>query len=185
VNPPAPYLWQAATWNGNTLLASTELDRLVGMTAGERADEDKIGRGIRAVTDAYRNRGHLDVAVQSQPVFDDTRRQVACAIRIVEGDEFRMGKLDVAGLDPAVAERVKGLWQLAEGDVFDASYLSRFVPDARARLREALAPFKSVEVQTRRDSRALTVDVVVTFKAAAQAAAGPGPWFRDPAGSPP
>jgi len=179
------YLWQAATWNGNKLLASTDLDRLLGMTAGERADDDKIGRGIRAVTEAYRNKGHLDVAVQSQPVFDDARRQVACAIRIVEGDEFRMGKLDIAGLDPAVAERVKGLWQLAEGDVFDASYLSRFLPDARARLREALAPFKSVEVRTRRDSRALTIDVVVTFMAAAQTAAGPGPWFRDPAGSPP
>lgn len=178
------YRWQAATWNGNTVFAPADLDRLLGATPGDVADRLKIDRGIRAVTEAYRDRGYLGVVVQPEPAFDDAQRQVAYSIRIIEGGQFRMGKLEIAGLDPAVAEQVKGLWQLAEGSAFDASYPSRFLADARTKMREVLKPFKVIETQVRPDSRAFTVDVAITFKTPAQTAGGPERSFRDLAGSP-
>jgi outer membrane protein assembly factor BamA len=158
------YQWRAATWSGNSVFAQPDLDRLLGMTAGERADRSKIDRGIRSIVDAYRNRGFLDAAVHQALTFDDAGRQVAGTMEVVEGAQFRMGKVEIVGPDTAVVESLKALWQLAEGAAFDPSYASRFAADARIKMREALAPFKTVDVKLNRNVQAATVDVVVTFR---------------------
>ncbi len=179
------YRWRSSTWSGNARFTSAELDRLLGIAAGDAADGTKLERGLRAITDAYRRNGYLQAVIQSDRTFDDTGATVACTFRVVEGGQFRMGKLEIAGLEPAVVEQLKGLWQIPEGEVFDASYVSRFIADARGKLRAALAPFKATDIRTTPDRTALTVDVLLTFRSSEPRASAPAPSFPAPAGSRP
>ena len=158
------YRWQAASWSGNSVFAANELDRLVGMTPGEPADATRIDRGFGVIGEAYRSKGYITAAVRRQPVFDDATGQISYAVRILEGPQFRMGRLQIVGLEPALADRLKVLWQIAEGDVFDPSYPSRYLADARMRMRQDLAAFKTAEISAKPDFRRFTVEVTITFK---------------------
>jgi hypothetical protein len=42
-----------------------------------------------------------------------------------------MGKLDIAGLQPSSAEKVRQRWRMREGDPFDANYVKRFFEQFR------------------------------------------------------
>jgi outer membrane protein assembly factor BamA len=179
------YRWRGPAWSGNTVFAPADLDGILRLTPGDLADGSKIDLGFAAIADAYRSKGYLGVAIHSEPAFDDAGRQVAYSVRIVEGGRFRMGKLEIVGLDPELTERVTGQWQMGKGDVFDPSYAARFLADVRATLGQALAPFKQIETQTRPDSRALTVDVAIRFRTPGPPAAAPPPSSPGPARSRP
>jgi outer membrane protein assembly factor BamA len=158
------YTWQSPVWNGNKLFSDGELDRLLGMPAGTLADGAKIDRGFEAVADAYRNRGHIGVVVHPVPSFDAAARHVRYAVQVAEGRQFAMGRLEIGGIDGALAGELRQAWELPAGAVFDASYPSRFVGEARSKFRTALAPFKVADIRTKPDEATLRVDVRMEFR---------------------
>jgi len=161
--PGSQYAWRAAKWSGNGVLTTDQLDALLTMKTGNPADATALDRGLAEVEKAYRARGYLRVTVQAQPSFDETARQVDYAMTVVEGSQYRMGTLDIVGLDESLAVQVKSFWLLAPGQPFDASYPPAFVRDVRARLQQSLAPYKT-DILSRPDPASLEVDIVVTFK---------------------
>ena len=87
---------------------------------------------------------------------------------VSEGPQFHMGQLTIAGLSDDDSNKVKALWQLAPGSIFDESYVSDFVTKSARDFLSRHPVFSGVPLkissETKLNSSNQTVDVIITFK---------------------
>jgi outer membrane protein insertion porin family len=158
------YSWERAAWEGNTALSAAELDAAFGMKTGELADGLKIDKSLMAVAKAYGRRGYLFLRLKPDVEFADAARRVTYRINVREGDQFRMGALNITGLAAADANRLKAMWKLQTGDVYDALYLDDFMKKALPQiLRPGIRP-PQIDFSIKPDRQKLTADVTINFK---------------------
>jgi len=168
VDEGAIYKWTRAEWSGNKALTLPELDTAIAMTAGQPANGIKIDKIPSLVKTAYGRKGFLAVRARTQPVFDDAAQAVSYKIDIVEGPQYRMGKLILKGFPPDASKTIEEKWKLKASDVFDESYVHEFTNKS---LREILRPLyferraqnkpaPNVKSSTSPNKTTLTVDVV-------------------------
>lgn len=55
---------------------------------------------------------------------------MAFTLEINEGDQFRMGKLDIRGLPPELSQKLAAKWKLQSGQTFDNSYVRQFLKES-------------------------------------------------------
>lgn len=158
------YSWERAEWEGNTALPAAELDAAFGMRAGELADGLKIDKSLMAVAKAYGRRGYLFLRLKPDAQFADAARRVTYRINVKEGDQFRMGTLNITGLPAADTNRLKAMWKLQPGDVYDAQYSEEFMKKALPQLlRPGMRP-PQIDFSVKPDRQRLTADVTIDFK---------------------
>jgi outer membrane protein insertion porin family len=126
VDEGVAYAWERAEWIGAAVLKAAELDRLLGMKAGEAADLSKIEVGLREVRGAYRQRGYMRQRSSMSPKPDAATRRLTLGVTIEEGPQFRMGELAITGMTDPEAEALKKKWRLKPGDVYDDAYAQQF-----------------------------------------------------------
>ena len=68
--------------------------------------------------------------IASTPELNDTDATVKYLFQVQEGDIYKMGDLEVRGLDSKTAERMATAWKLREGDTYDAQYPNKFLETA-------------------------------------------------------
>lgn len=162
VNEGPAYAFDHASWTGNSALLSTALDRSFGMSAGDVADVMRFEEGLRRVNTAYGAQGYVMETATYETRLDDGAKRVELAVTVTEGAQFRMGAIDVIGLTGRDADDVKKRWKLAPGEIFDATYSTRFWSDELQRARrggpEPLAPAARLNPEQR------TVDVQLQYK---------------------
>ncbi len=72
----------------------------------------------------YADRGYVQARVESHDILvDESRGRVTLRVKIVEGPQFRVGKIDVKGTQVLPAEEILRLVRLKEGEVFSRSRL--------------------------------------------------------------
>ncbi|MDQ3906736.1 MAG: hypothetical protein M3268_00145 [Acidobacteriota bacterium] len=162
VEEGSQYSWGGATWEGASALAPPELVAALGMKQGEVANEVKIERSLQEVQKAYGRKGYLTASFRPTPQFDDAARSVAYRFEVREGPQYHMGSLHVEGLSETDAGRVRALWQLGPGSVFDEGYVGVFAQRAMAELMKAGALMR-VTTNVKPDPKTQTVDVTLTF----------------------
>jgi outer membrane protein insertion porin family len=156
------YTWAGSEWTGNSANDTTELNAAIGMAKGEIANSSKIDKGFEAVRHLYGRKGFLAVRMKAKPEFDDRARQVFYRIGISEGPQYKMGNLRIQGLPETDVARVKSLWKLAPGEIFDDSYVNQFIKTvARS---GALKSVLTAESKVEPDKEKLTANVEITFK---------------------
>jgi outer membrane protein insertion porin family len=158
------YSWERAEWVGNAGLSAAELDAAFGMKTGELADGLKIDKALMAVAKAYGRRGYLFLSLKPDVEFADATRRVTYRVQIKEGEQFRMGTLDIKGLSAADTNRLKAMWKLQAGEVYDAHYSKEFMDKA---LLQILRPGRrppQIEFSVKPDRQKLTADVTINFK---------------------
>ncbi|MGA2535690.1 MAG: hypothetical protein ABSF53_06745 [Terracidiphilus sp.] len=108
-----------------------------------RADVEKIlskspkgsGRPLNlfllAVCDAYHAIGYLDCSVVPHPSFNEAAHIVNYSLEIAPGSQYRLGSVKFDGAPEAMAAKLKVVWKMAPGGVFDESYLSNFAAMAQ------------------------------------------------------
>jgi outer membrane protein assembly factor BamA len=158
------YDWGGATWSGDVALPPAELDAALGMKAGEVANELKIDKSLHQVEQAYGRKGYLTVAFRPTPDFDDATRRVTYRFDVREGPQYRMGALNIEGLNEAQTASVRAKWQLKPGDVFDAGYVPVFVQKAMTEIMTAVGKPMSVGTNTKPNAQTQTADVTITFR---------------------
>jgi len=162
------YFWGSAEWAGNQALSAEQLAAAFGMKAGEVADDRKIEKAQHLAEREYAKKGYMAVRLNESVTFDDASQRVTYRFNVSEGAQYHMGEFAIAGLSDEDSRRVKELWRLAPGSVFDQSYVDEFVTKA---VRDFLnkhpvfsgVPLK-VGVETKSDPNKLRVDLVITFK---------------------
>jgi outer membrane protein assembly factor BamA len=160
------YLWDKAEWSENKVLTAQELDAALGMKAGEVASSTKIEKGLVTIDKAYGRKGYLRAYLRPQPQYDDANRRVTFSFTAVEGPQYRMGNLSFTGLSEAVATHLKSKWQLATGEVYDASYIDTYF-NVMGNDRELIQSFAGkspkVSAEVKPDKNSLTVQVTIKF----------------------
>ena len=165
------YKWNKADWSGNTTLTAQELDPLLGMQAGQPANGRKLDQSLRSIEKAYGRKGFLLMKVKSVPEFDDQAQSVVYKMGVVEGPQFRMGRLSARGFSESETNQINAKWELKAGEIFDAGYADEFFKKQlgeilRDNLRQRSAqgkPPPNVKTEYKPDRNALTVDVTIVL----------------------
>jgi outer membrane protein insertion porin family len=119
-------------------------------------------RDVENVAKLYRTRGYMVVQIKPEAQFDDEKSTVAYEIKVAEGDQYKMGELDILGLDTGSKARMVAAWTLREGQPYNGDYLQKFLADTRRFLPSGLD--WGVTTHATPDAKDKTVDVEIHFK---------------------
>jgi outer membrane protein assembly factor BamA len=156
------YHWDKAEWEGNRALTVNALEDALGMKPGDVADQTKIDKGLKSLSEAYGRHGFIHMRSKKTPRFDDTNARVSYRITVDEGAQYRMGDLTITGLSELEINALKEIWKLEKGSIYDASYPRLFIKEA---LKAGRVPRKKKwDQKTKSDRDKLTVDVIIEFK---------------------
>ena len=162
VTPGRIYATSSVDWKGNSAIAISEVAPLIHMPAGQPADAVRLLRDLESVGKLYRSRGYMTVQVKPDAQFDDEKSTVHYDLNIVEGDLYKMGELEIAGLDTQAKARMQAAWHLREGQPYNADYPKKFVDDTEQLLPRAVR--WAVSIHESLDAKDKTVDVEIRFK---------------------
>jgi outer membrane protein assembly factor BamA len=111
----------------------------------------------------YGNHGYIDFTADHVPDIDESTHQVSIRMELDQQKQFRIGKIDVSGLDSNLASLLEA--KVKPGDPFNEKILWAFLNEHKS----ALPPLVShEEIILRRNLRDGTVDVKFGFRSPAQ-----------------
>lgn len=168
ITPGPIYRLGEITWSGNSALSNAALNSLVKVAPNAVADGMALQAAWQAASRAYSHIGYLDAQVEARPQFDDANSRVTYAVKITEGQQYKMGQLVVTGLSLDGEKRLRQAWALESGAVFDQAYFESF-RDKLSKPNPAV--FGSLPVHydkegdlLRKDTEKKTVDVLLDYQ---------------------
>jgi outer membrane protein assembly factor BamA len=165
VTPGLQYKLTKWDWSGNKEIPTDQLDSLLHARAGQTANTVQLANDLREVQTLYGSRGYILAAIKVNAEFDDVAGGVAYHLAVQEGALYRMGELEFRGLDNNLTARLRAAWKIRPGDVYDATYLKQFLPQARKLLPPTLD--WEVDPHVTAITRDKTVDVDLQYTAKA------------------
>jgi outer membrane protein assembly factor BamA len=99
--------------------------------------------------------------VEAQPTFDDAQSTVKYVLQIDENDVYKMGDLDIQGLDKKTTLKLFDAWKILGGDAYDSSYPQKFLKSSADQIIE-IARWK-VGIYESLNDKDKTVDVTLRF----------------------
>ena len=162
VTPGRIYSTSSVDWKGNSAIAIGEVAPLIHMPLGQPVDAVRLLRDLENVGKLYRSRGYMTVQLKHDARFDDDKSTVHYDLNIVEGDLYKMGELEITGLDTQAKARMQAAWHLSEGQPYNADYPKQFVDDTGQLLPRAVR--WAVSIHESLDAKDKTVDVEIRFK---------------------
>jgi len=168
VNAGAVYHFAAAAWSGNNVLSSISLDSFLGLKAGAVADGMEFEGGLERIRDEYGRRGYLDATAQPVTSFDEAAHTVSYKIAVTEGTQYHMGGWVITGLSTNGEQRVRTMFPIASGDIFDKMKYQDFLIALQNHSKEILGElpihYETVGHWLKPDAEKKTVDVLLDFK---------------------
>jgi outer membrane protein assembly factor BamA len=162
INPGKIYSASGVDWKGNSSVPATELVPLLHLRLGEPADAVRLVQDLETVTRLYRSRGYMMVQVKPNARLDDDKSTVHYEIDVVEGDLFKMGEIQITGLDTQATAHMMAAWTLHEGQPYNADYPKKFLDDTRGLLPRGVRWVYNIHETP--DAKDKTVDIEIHFK---------------------
>jgi outer membrane protein assembly factor BamA len=147
----------AIDFKGNAHAKKAELLKAIGDALAPNTpwNTDVITRGSLLVTNYYYNHGYINVAVEEP---EPPGQPSPVVYTITEGDQFRVGKLELIGASPADTKKYIALLNIKQGEVFNRTAIT----DGIAKLNDALkasAPDAIVMPTTNVDPKKKVIDL--------------------------
>ncbi|MGA9308178.1 MAG: POTRA domain-containing protein [Candidatus Sulfotelmatobacter sp.] len=165
VTPGIQYKVTQWDWSDNKAISKEELDPLLHVKAGQVANRVQLANDLREVQTLYGSRGYILATIRVNAEFDAAAGTVFYHLIVHEDSLYRMGDLEFRGIDNSLTARLRAAWKLRPGDVYDATYLKQFLPEARKLLPPTLD--WSVDPHVTAITRDKTVDVDLQYTAKA------------------
>jgi len=167
VTPGKIYSTSTVEWNGNSAITTAEVAPLLHLAPGQPADAVRLLSDIENVSKLYRSRGYMTVQIKPDARFDeekmdDKKSTVRYHLNVVEGDLYRMGELEILGLDTQARARMQAAWTLREGQPYNADYPKKFLDDTRDLVPRGVQ--WAVSIHETPDAKDKTVEVEIRFK---------------------
>jgi outer membrane protein insertion porin family len=159
------YKLSGIEWSGNKEFSAEALQPLLHARVGQPANTVQLEDDLRSVQELYGSRGYILAGVKVEAQFDDAAETVALRLAVDEGSLYHMGELEFRGIDNNLTARLRAAWKIRPGDVYDATYLKQFLPQARKLLPASLD--WGVEPHVTAITRDKTVDVDLQYTAKA------------------
>jgi len=149
------------TFVKNHAFSSEKLRDQFPLKARDIVEREKVALGLESLRKLYATRGYLDfIAIPDTMLSSNATMDLT--INTEEGPQYHMGKLDIVAEKEAAA-RLRMEWKLAEGDVYDATYIDEYLTVARDILP---ANFSKANVQRTQNCPEATVQVRLLVDAA-------------------
>jgi len=162
VTPGKVYSTSGVDWKGNSAITLAELAPLLHLPTGQPADAVRLLRDVENVGKLYRSHGYMTVQIKPDAHLDDEKSTVHYDLNIVEGDLYKMGELEVLGLDTQATARMQAAWTLREGQPYNADYPNKFVDDTGQLLPRGVR--WAVSIHETPEAKDKTVAVEIRFK---------------------
>ena len=139
----------------NRAFSQNQLRRQFPVKKDDVFQRSKIASGLEKMRDLYVSKGYLDLMMIPATNLSSGDGSVALTIQMLEGTQYHLGKLDIFA-PTELADKLRAQWHMAEGAVFNRSYLLDYV-----RANHALLPanFVPQDMQVVRDCPNATVEV--------------------------
>jgi outer membrane protein insertion porin family len=165
VKPGKQYKLTSVSWEGNKEFPTDVLQKMVRAQTGEPANTTRLADNLKDVQKLYGSRGYVTAAIKAEADYDDADGKVAMRLVVTEGYAYHMGELEFRGLDNSLTAKLRGAWKIRPGEVFDATYLNDYLPEAHKLLPSTLdwdvAPHVTANVR----DKSVDVDIVYSVKA--------------------
>ncbi len=125
-NPGLQYKAAGVEWVDNKAFSAAQLSPLLHLPEGQPANAVRLDADLRSVTRLYGSRGFIAIVIRPTAQFDDPKGTVAYRLVVHEGDVYKMGELDIQGLDSKTTSHLIELWKLPAGETYDSSYPQKF-----------------------------------------------------------
>jgi outer membrane protein assembly factor BamA len=158
VRPGRQYKLAKIEISGNNDFPDATLQNAFHIHAGDVANSVELNKDLEAVHEILGTRGYMDAAVKGELKADDVQSSATYLVSIVEGDVYKMGKVEFQALSLETTTRLRNEWTLRSGDTYDASYVGRFVEQT-----SKLVGNWQAHVHESIDPRDKTVDVTIRF----------------------
>lgn len=138
---------------------NTKLLKDGGFRTNEVVDMKAAEEGAGRMERSLRRRGFLNAKAAIERKVDDKAKVVDLVINMDPGPQYRMGKLEIAGLDITTEPHVRKMWVLKEKAPFDFEYPDIFLGE----MPEVLDNLGKTRSTLKPDPGTLMVDVILTF----------------------
>ncbi|HEY4840293.1 MAG TPA: POTRA domain-containing protein [Candidatus Acidoferrales bacterium] len=165
VIPGPQFRSTGVTWSGNQALSESDLSKLMEVKPGDIASREKFNFSWADVRGRYGKDGYLAAHVETTPEFDAAKAEVHYQAKISEGAQYHMGIFTATGVTEILANKLKGVWRLRPGQVYDASYENTYVrQDMGEVMRPSATSRFTVNVNRKINSETHVVDVELEIK---------------------
>lgn len=120
------YTFGGVRWSGQSVRPDVWLNERIRVGVSQPANGVQLDTDFRNIRSEYARLGYMHMDLDLRPIFDEAAGTIRYEATVHEGEPFTMGKLDIAGLQPSSAERVRQRWRMREGDAFDPDYVKNF-----------------------------------------------------------
>lgn len=165
VTPGDQYKLKGLEWSGNHEFSTDVLQKMVRAQNGEIANTVRLADNLRDIQKLYGSRGFVTATIKADIDFDDSTKTVMIRLGVKEGPVFHMGDLELRGLDNSLDAKLRNLWKIRQGDVYDATYLSDFLPAAHKLLPANLDWDVASHVTANARDKTVDVDLIYSAKA--------------------
>jgi outer membrane protein assembly factor BamA len=162
VTPGKVYATSGVEWKGNAVIGTSALAPLLHLPTGQPANAVRLLDDLKAVAKLYRSRGYMASQLKPDAKIDDETSTVHYDLNVIEGDLYKMGELEILGLDTQAKARMQEAWTLLQGQPYNADYLRKFLAETGQLLPRGVQ--WSVSTHETPDSKDKTVDVEIRFK---------------------
>ena len=160
VVPGRQYKVEAIELGGNRDLSTDTLRRLIHTSLNQPANAVELNDDMAAIKQLYGAHGYVEANITCKPEINDANDTVTYHLHINEGAVYKMGDLEILGLDSQTTSRLQNEWTERPGDTYDSSYAQRFlnqaykeIGDWRVRVEEIPNEDHTVDVTLRFDSQ--------------------------------
>ena len=163
VTPGKVYTTSDVAWKGNSAVKLEELQGLIHMPVGEPANAVRLANDLESVRKLYRSRGYMTAQITPAPAMDDGKSTVHYDLNVSEGDPYKMGELEIVGLDTQAKSHLEEAWTLKEGDPYNADYAKKYLEATDRKLPAGVS--WAITIHEAVNAKDKTVDVTIRFQA--------------------
>lgn len=165
VTPGQQYKLKSLEWSGNHEFPTDTLQKMVRAELGKPANTMRLGDNLKDIQKLYGSRGFITCAIKPAATFDDAAASVAIRLEVTEGPVFHMGELEFRGLDNSLMAKLRAAWKIRFGEVYDATYLTEYLPAAQKLLPPSLDWDVAPHVTANVHDKTVDVDLIYSVKA--------------------
>lgn len=164
VNEGPSYSLGAVRFAGVSSSDAAELKKIANLESKDVANFDEINAALDRIYPRFRNKGYLHISGHVDRAIDDQAHKVDVTLTIDPGEQFTMGKLEIAGLDLLTEPPIRKVWALKPGSPFEPDYPDAFLKDIRD--QAVFENLGKTRAETNIDEKTHVVDVKLYFAGA-------------------
>jgi outer membrane protein assembly factor BamA len=160
-SPGLQYKVSEVKLSGQNAFPAARLQSMLHLPIGQPANAVQLNDDLGAIRKLYGTKGYMAASLHPVPQMDDQQSTVRYQIEIKEGSVYKMGELNIEGLDKQTTARLQEAWQLRGGDPYDSSYPPRFLEETSREI-EGMGGWR-ISIREALDDKDEVVDVTIRY----------------------